>query len=95
MNIYNTFSILRSDLKNDARKWREIDEESFDEMLDSMPPLAMNSKGFITSEPHTHLSNGQPVYLSCIKSEKSFFAAYLTLNEFKKSSLRSIPSLPV
>jgi hypothetical protein len=85
MDIYDVLPTLQNDLRNDDRQWREIDQESFTEMLECLPPLATNERGFLSSEPYTHI-NEEGVYLSCIKSNERFLAAYLTLKEFKKAN---------
>jgi len=90
-DIYQLFDQLASDLRSNDRQWREINQASYDEMLDCLPPLAMSSLGFLSSEPYTHLSSGEGVYTSCIKSGGKFYTAYLTRSEFKTASLAGIP----
>ena len=93
MDIYDTLPTLRNDLQNDDRIWREIDGDSFDEMMNCVPPLRLNSLGFLSSEPYTHLQNGDAIYLSCIAANEKFWAAYLTLKDWKSVSIKSIPKL--
>lgn len=90
-DIYQLFDLLATDLDFNDRQWREINQASFDEMLDCLPPLAMSSLGFLSSEPYTHLDSGEAVYISCIESGSKFFAAYLTRREFKTASIAGIP----
>lgn len=97
LSIFEIFPSLAADLEGNDRRWHEIDESSFDYMLDILPPLAVAGGGYITSEPYTHLPNGEGVYLACVPSKEShllriqFFAAYLTLKEFKSASLSGFP----
>jgi hypothetical protein len=90
-DIYEKFEQFAADLRANDRQWREINPESYGEMLDCLPPLAMSSLGFLSSEPYTHLSTGEGVYISCIKSGSKFFAAYLTRKEFKTATPAGIP----
>ena len=90
-DIYKLFPVLVADLRSNDRQWREINQASYDEMLDCLPPLAMNSLGFLSSEPYTHLSSGEGVYTACIESGGKFYTSYLTRNEFKTVSLAGIP----
>ena len=90
-DIYQLFDLLATDLDFNDRQWREINQASFNEMLDCLPPLAMSSLGFLSSEPYTHLDSGEAVYISCIESGSKFFAAYLTRREFKTASIAGIP----
>lgn len=90
-DIYKLFPALAADLRANSRQWRKINQASYDEMLDCLPPLAMSSQGFLSSGPYTHLSSGEGVYTSCIKSGGKFFTAYLTRSEFKTVSLAGIP----
>ena len=90
-DIYKLFPTLDDDLHKNDRQWREINQESYWEMLDCLPPLAMRGIGFLSSEPLTDLPNGEEVYISCIEDGGQFFAAYLTQNEFKTASIAGIP----
>lgn len=90
-DIYKLFDQLAQDLRSNDRQWREINQASYDEMLDCLPPLAMSSLGFLSSEPYTHLPTGEAVYTACIESRGKFYTAYLTRNEFKTASLAGIP----
>ena len=90
-DIYQLFDQFAADLRANDRQWREINSASYDEMLECLPPLAMSSLGFLSSEPYTHLDSGEAVYISCIESGSKFFAAYLTRREFKTASIAGIP----
>ena len=91
LSIFEVFSSLKVDLDNNDRKWREIDKASFDYMLDVLPPLVLTHGGYLSPEPYTHLGGVTGVYLACIPLRGRFFAAYLTLQEFKSLSLSGIP----
>jgi hypothetical protein len=92
-DIYTKFDQFAIDLRANDRQWREVNAASYSEMLDVLPPLAMSSLGFLGSEPYTHLSTGEGVYISCIESGGQFFAAYLTRKEFRSATLAGIPKL--
>jgi len=63
MSIYDALPTLQNDLRNDDRQWREIDQEGFTEMLECLPPLATNERGFLSSEPYTHINEELHLYL--------------------------------
>lgn len=90
-DIYQLFDQFAADLRANDRQWREINSASYDEMLECLPPLAMSSLGFLSSEPYTYLPNGQAVYICCIESCGLFFSAYLTRKEFEAVSYSEIP----
>jgi hypothetical protein len=90
-DIYEKFKQFAIDLRRNDRQWREINAASYGEMLDCLPPLAMSSLGFLSSEPYTHLDSGEGVYISCIEAGSKFFAAYLTHKEFRSASIAGIP----
>ena len=90
-DIYQLFDQFAADLRANDRQWREINSASYDEMLECLPPLAMSSLGFLSSEPYTYLPNGQAVYICCIESGGLFFSAYLTRKEFEAVSYFEIP----
>lgn len=75
--IYEQFPNLDKDLAADNRVWREIDEESYDIMLEILPPKRMRGNGFVVSEAKCHLDNDQAVYLVCYSMRDKYFATAL------------------
>lgn len=95
--IYEQFPILSQDLSEDNRVWREIDQESYDIMLEILPPKRMRGNGFVMSEAYDNLENGQNIYLVCYSMREKYFATYGTVSEFDDRLLhpsKDIPKLP-
>lgn len=71
-------------------KWKEIDEHHYDWYLECLPPIAMNSNGFLNGEPYTHTSQGKGVYLACKCHNGKYYARLMTLTEYKSKIYKPI-----
>jgi len=52
-------------------------------MLESVPPRAQNSRGFLVGEPLSDNAEGYPIYACFKKSGDNYYAKNLTLSEFR------------
>ena len=65
------------------RKHRvQVTEEFFDEFLGAVPPLAIDNRGFVSSEPHHHNNQGIPYYYAFIERDGNFYGCLCSLDEF-------------
>ena len=58
-------------------------EKMYWEMLESVPPRAQNSRGFLVGEPLSDNADGYPIYACFKKSGDNYYAKNLTLSEFR------------
>ena len=68
--------------------WIPTTEHMYWEMLECVPPAAMDGGRFLVGEANNHNSNGEPVY-ACFKvihtNPETYEARYMTLREFNSS----------
>ena len=93
MNIYDKFEAMDKELPQDLRTWHEIDEESFDLMLNILPPKRMSNDGFVLCEAYTSLLNGENIYCVFFKWQNKYFVAYGTVREWDEKLIH--PSKPM
>lgn len=84
-----TYDKLIKNWKDNTGEWLEISEELYDEWLEVLMPLAMNSIGYLNPEPYTHLGTGEGIYTACILWNEKFWAKFMTKKEF--DNLKNMP----
>ena len=93
MNIFEKFDAMKKELSEDLRTWQEIDEKSFEYMLNVLPPKRMNNGGFVLCEAYTDLENGETIYSLFIKWNKKYYTTYGTIHEWDNRLIH--PSKPM
>jgi hypothetical protein len=78
--IYNIMNIM----KIEESAWLEISENHYNEMLECLPPLAMSSYKFLSSEPYRKNSNGENLYFAGREINGAFQARLMTVTDYKK-----------
>jgi hypothetical protein len=64
-------------------EWIETTQKMYWDMLESVPPRAQNSRGFLVGEPLSDNAEGYPIYACFRKSGDNYYAKNLTLSEFR------------
>ena len=64
-------------------EWIETTDKMYWDMLESVPPRAQNSRGFLVGEPLSDNAEGYPIYACFKKSGDNYYAKNLTLSEFR------------
>lgn len=78
------WAVMRLNYACKSAEWTLTTKNMFYEMLEVLPPVAMHSGAFLSSEPWTHNANGQAVYAAFRQLPgKVFQAKYMTANEFR------------
>lgn len=62
--------------------WVQTTEKMYWNMLECVPPRAMNDEGFLVGEAECETGDGQSVYACFVKHGNLVKARYTTLNEF-------------
>lgn len=84
------YKCLVTDLLENRRLWRKIDNSYYEQMLDSLPPLRQRNDGFVGLEPIMGLPvTGEEVYFAAIYlGESEYRATLCTLNEWDSGEVR-------
>jgi hypothetical protein len=79
-----TGSELWEAMRQDQSKWVETDEETYWDMLETLPPIRMLKGAFVFLEPLHTDSEGYTVH-ACFKTVKGrYYARYMNVPEFDK-----------
>lgn len=73
--------------QNTPITWTPITAERFNELLECLPPVGWNSRGFLVGEPWDHcLLTGKPRFQACIQKGFQCFASSrpLTIKEWRE-----------
>jgi len=79
-------------------KWKEVDEERYDEMLGCLPPAYWIAKGFLVGEPFDHRTckvTGvvRPTYAAFINRRDKFYEGpNMTIPEFDVFDASTLPA---
>lgn len=78
------WSPLWDAMKAQPDAWISTTEEMYWEMLEAVPPRAQTRSAFLVGEADRHNEKGEAVHACFKQSGDSYFAKYMTLNQFNK-----------
>ncbi len=84
MNIHEK---LKADYHAGARVLRLVDEETYNWMLECVPPTRQDGYNYVNSEPYIHNNAGEAVYFCCLFHDGRKWAVYGTLREYDNAGL--------
>lgn len=68
--------------KNNHPEWLETDEDTFEELLECVPPRRQHKAAFMCGETFTYDSNNEPVFMACKREGGKYFGKLMTVREF-------------
>lgn len=81
------------------RPWREIDEETFEWLVQCVPPAAITRSAFVYGEPQVDDLDGNTYYMTCRNTFPDdngtrYWFRYSTIKEFRQSYGLAAPLPP-
>lgn len=78
---------LWSEMGERPTEWIPTTEGMYDDMMNCLPPAAIDAGGFLVGEPHHHDAKGAPVFAAFIKRGGRYFASYRTIAQFNRRAI--------
>ncbi|NJM68073.1 MAG: hypothetical protein HC851_21600 [Acaryochloris sp. RU_4_1] len=74
--------------------WVEIGDEEYWWFLECVPPLMLDHRGYVNSEPYSSTPDGQDIYVGVIEVKGKFYAKMVTLAEYTHLNLSQVSLQP-
>jgi hypothetical protein len=85
------YDLLIADYRAGDQKFRQIDEEYANWMLECLPPARQEGWNFVNSEPYTHNAEGRGVFFASMRQAGKHYGILCTLAQWDKRELFRLP----